>query len=66
MQEIETSGRAANGTGKNDPRAAANWEKFRTPQPAPGGRAQHFPAFLARAGHPLLPSMIDYSGLADL
>jgi len=33
----------------------------RTPQPAPGRRAQHSQVFLAGAGRPLLPSMIDYS-----
>jgi hypothetical protein len=38
----------------------------RTPQPAPGRRAQHFQAFLAGAGRPLLPSMIDYSVFSRL
>ena len=36
------------------------------PQPAPGRRARHFPAFLAGAGRPLLPSMIDYSVFSRL
>jgi hypothetical protein len=38
----------------------------RTPQPAPGRRTQHFPAFLAGASRPLLPSMIDYSVFSQL
>jgi len=32
----------------------------------PGRRAQQFPAFLAGAGRPLLPSMIDYSAFSQL
>src|SRR5262245_6051225 len=34
---------------------------FRQKHTRPGRRAQHFPAFLAGAGRPLLASMIDYS-----
>jgi hypothetical protein len=34
--------------------------------PSPRPRAQHFPAFLAVAGRPLLPSMIDYSVFSQL
>jgi hypothetical protein len=38
----------------------------RTPQPALGRRAQHFPAFLAGAGRPLLHSLIDNSVFSEL
>ena len=33
---------------------------------SPGRRAQHFPAFLAGAGRPLLHSLIDYSVFSEL
>src|SRR5215467_9045533 len=38
----------------------------RPPQPAPGPPRPAFPAFLAGAGRPLLPSMIDYAVFSQL